>query len=157
MKYNKWVALLTALLAFSATLSASDTTTLFIQVRDGSTRQYLLSSKPVITFQDNLCHVNGDGVSADFDMADIEYVKILENSSVSETINDIKIDLRDPNFVKIFGLPEGENITLYNLNGFILKEAKSDSFGFCELEIHDLSTGVYIITSKKSTFKIYKK
>lgn len=157
MKYNKWGALLTAFLAFPGTLSASDTTTLLIQARDGSTRQYLLSSKPVITFKDNLCLVKGDGVSADFDMADIEYVKILENSAVSETINEIKIDLRDPNFVKLSGLTMGDNVTLYDLNGFKLKEAEADSSGFCELEIYDLSTGVYIINNKKSTFKIYKK
>lgn len=157
MKYNKWSALLTALLAFTGTLSASDTATLLIQTRDGSTRQYLLSSKPVITFQDNLCLVKGDGVSADFDMADIEYVKILDNSAVSEIVNDLKIDLRDPNFVKMSGLTMGDNVSLYDLKGFKLKEAEADAAGFCELEIHDLSTGVYVINNKKSTFKIYKK
>lgn len=157
MKYIKWGILLTAFSAFPGILSASDTTTLLIQTRDGSTRQYLLSSEPVITFQDNLCHVKGDGVSAEFDMADIEYVKILENSSVAETINEVKIDFRDPNLVKLSGLAMGDKVTLYDLKGFKLKGTEADPSGFCEVEIYDLPTGVYLINYKKSTFKIYKK
>lgn len=149
--------LLAGMIMLPTIATASDNPVLLVQHRDGTSHQYLLTSGPIITFNAETCSVNGDGFSADFNMEDIEFAKIVDSSAVKEVETEVKIDLRDPNFVTVKGLAPGSELSLYDLFGIRMQSVKADSDGSASIELYGLPSAVYIVNCKETTFKIFKK
>lgn len=132
---------------------------LMVNLKDGSSQYFMLIDEPVLTFDDYICHVESQQLSADFDMTAIDHAKVIDfdPASVDEIETSLIVDLSDPSVVTIKGMHPGSHVALFNLSGILLLQTRADESGRADLRIADLSAGVYVVTSKEITFKIYKK
>ena len=80
----------------------------------------------------------------------------LDPASVDEIESSLIVDLNDPSVVVIRGMTASGAVTLYNLSGVMLRQTSADESGTAELEVGDLVSGIYIVTTKETTFKVYK-
>lgn len=132
---------------------------LLVQLKNGDKQYFMLSDEPVITFADYQCHIESQELGADFEMAMIDHAKIVDfdPASVDEIESALIVDLSNPSVVIIRGMKANGNVSLFNLSGMMLRQTSADESGTAMLEVGDLATGVYVVTSNETTFKIYKK
>lgn len=96
--------------------------------------------------------------SSTYPMYEIEFAKfVVAASGINEVEKSIVVDLSDPMFAKIHGLTPGVSVGLYNLSGMLLRREVADQDGDVSVGLENLSPAVYIVTTKETTFKIYKK
>lgn len=139
--------------------SADSGKALLVQLKNGDKQYFMLADEPVITFVDYKCHVESQPLSADFEMALIDHAKIVDfdPASVDEIESALIVDLSNPSVVVIRGMKAGGHVSLFNLSGVMLRQTSADDSGDAMLEIGDFSSGIYVVTSNETTFKIYKK
>ena len=131
---------------------------LMVQMKNGDKQYFMLADEPLITFEDYKCKIVSNELSADFEMSEIEHAKVLklDPASVDEIESSLIVDLSDPSVVVIRGMTASGAVTLYNLSGVMLRQTSADESGAAELEVGDLVSGIYIVTTKETTFKVYK-
>ena len=152
-----------AVFVMSVSVGAGAATTekaLLVQLTNGDRVVFLLSTVPVVTFDGNKCSIKSDDFSAQYPMPDIEFAKIIDrdgSSSIDEPTHSVVVDLSNPDEVRISGMKAGSETVLFNLSGVVLRRVNSDEAGVAVLNISELPSSVYIVSSKETTFKIYKK
>ena len=153
------VVLLAAILPHPASAQAQqEGMSLLVQKTDGTKHYYLLASLPVITFDGDKCSIKSSDFSAEYPMYEIEFARFVDTSTgIDEIKSEVVVDLSDPNLVRIHGLTPDMAVSLYNLSGMMLSSTKADETGYAEISIESLPSAVYIISSKETTFKIYRK
>lgn len=147
--------------AFAPSVSAQaqqEGKSLLVQKKDGTKHYYLLANLPVITFADDKCSIKSSDFSAEYPMYEIDFARFVDSSAgIDEMKSEVVVDLRDPNRVRILGLAADSAVSLYNLSGVMLSSTKADGSGTAEIITESLPAAVYIISSKETTFKIYRK
>lgn len=153
------VVLLAAILPHPASAQAQqEGMSLLVQKTDGTKHYYLLANLPVITFADDKCSIKSSDFSAEYPMYEIEFARFVDSSTgIDEMKSEVVVDLSDPNRVRILGLAADSAVSLYNLSGVMLSSTKADGSGTAEIITESLPAAVYIISSKETTFKIYRK
>lgn len=152
-------ACLLMLAPFSAVSAWETGTALKVHMNSGDPQFFMLSSEPVITFEGSECVIKSSDISARFDMGDVYFAELVEHTTAidDEMKASLTVDLTDPNAVVIRGMNSGSHVSLYNLSGVQLRSADADATGEAILNISELPAAVYIVTSKETSFKIYKK
>lgn len=132
---------------------------LLVQLKNGDKQYFMLSDEPVITFADYKCQIESQELSAEFEMPLIDHAKVVDfdPASVDEIESALIVDLSNPSVVVIRGMKANGNVSLFNLSGMMLRGTSADESGTAMLEVGDFATGVYVVTSNETTFKIYKK
>ena len=159
----KTLMMVLAVLAVSGpVLSAQSTNSgkaLLVQLKNGDKQYFMLADEPVITFADYRCQIESQELSADFDMTLIDHAKVVDfdPASVDEIESAFIVDLSNPSVVVIRGMKPNGNVSLFNLSGMMLRHTSADESGTAMLEVGDFASGIYVITSNETTFKIYKK
>lgn len=152
-----------AVLVMSVSVGVSAATTekaLLVQLTNGDRVIFRLATDPVVSFADDKCSIKSDDFSAQYSMPDIEFAKIIDSdvsSSVDEPTHAVVVDLSNPDEVRISGMKAGTEVVLCNLSGVVFRRVTSDEAGVAVLNVSELSDAVYIVSSKETTFKIYKK
>ncbi len=160
----KGLSMIAAALILSApmsTVSAQERTgkALKVNMKAGSPQFFMLATEPVITFDGAECHINSVDFSTKYDMSQIEYAEIVNHTaSLDEQLkNSLVVDLSNPDRIAIHGMAPDSKVTLVNLAGVVLRNAKADSEGSAIITVSDLPGAIYIVTSKETTFKYIKK
>lgn len=131
---------------------------LMVQKTNGDQHFYLLTSEPVITFSGDQCAIESSDFSATYPMYEVEFAKFVDKpAGIKEVEKSIVVDLSDPMYARIHGLSPDAAVFLYNLSGVMLRHEAADQSGSVEIGLGDLSAGIYIVSTKETTFKIYKK
>lgn len=132
---------------------------LMVKMKNGDKQYFMCGDEPVLSFIDNVCHIESLEQSADFDMSLIDHAKIVkvDITAVDEIESALVVDLSDPAVVTIRGMKAGSPVAIYNLSGVKMRSAEADGEGYVSLEVGSLASGVYVVSSKETTFKIYKK
>lgn len=131
---------------------------LLVQKTSGERHYYLLASEPVITFSGNQCMIESSDFSSTYPMYEVEFAKFVDGAAgIKEVETSIVVDLSDQMYAKIHGLTPGAAVSLYSLSGVMLRHETADEDGSVSVGLENLSSGVYIITTKETTFKIYRK
>lgn len=132
---------------------------LMVQKHGGEQHYYLLAGQPVITFDGDECKIVSDDFSATYPMYEIEYAKFVDkkSSGITENESSLVVDLSNPERVSIYGMQPGMAVSLYDLGGRMLRSVTSDSEGTAIISLDNLPKAVYIISSKATTFKLYRK
>jgi len=153
-------ALLSALCPVTATAqSQPEGKSLMVQKKNGDTHYYLLASGPVITFKDDVCSIQSPDFSAQYPMAEIDFARFVDgpDAGIDEPSTSIVIDLSDPAYAHISGLQAQAIVNLYSVSGSLISRTSADDAGSASVSLERLQAGVYIISTAKTTFKIYKK
>ncbi len=142
----------------AAAQSQETGTALKVNVKGGDPQYFMLASKPVISFDGEACEIKSPEFSAKYLLADIDYAEFVEHdaASVAEIESSFEVDLRNPDYVVIRGMKAGGAVTLCGVSGMVLASTKADGNGTATLGVGSLQSGVYILTTNETTFKIYK-
>ena len=150
------VAMLTSLSAASAQETGK---ALKVHMNNGDPQFFMLSSEPVVTFEGTNCVIKSSDFSAKYDMGDVYFAEFVDHTTAidEEMKSALTVDLTNPDAVVIRGMSPGSHVALYNLSGVLLVAADADNDGEANINISELPAAVYIVTSKETSFKIYRK
>lgn len=130
-----------------------------VHLHSGEMQVFLLASEPVITFAAEKCHIASADFSADYDMSQIHHADVVADASAGLEDEQISlvVDLSDPDAVTIHGLSANAPVSLYSISGIAQRSASADDAGTASISLAGLQSGVYIVTTNQTTFKIYRK
>lgn len=153
---RRLLIVLLLLVAFKAS-AAADNTSLVVELRDGSTANFLLADKPKITFTERLMSIVSETFSMDFNRGDVKmYRFVCDDVSTSvETPMESNAKVEN-NTLLLSGVNDGTAVVIYNANGMVVKQAAAVD-GNCTISLDGLATGTYIVTFKNTTFKFLKR
>lgn len=154
-------AMLALALCFAGHLTAmaqGSTKALMVQLKAGDTHYYVLAEQPVVTFDGEMCHIASSTLSTDYNMADIDFAKVVGNSSaVDEITSTLTVEYITPDVLAIRGLEGGSRLSLHKVDGVKVADISADDAGSAEVSLSSYPTGVYILSCKEKTFKILHK
>lgn len=159
----KYTVILSWLLSLCLYFTSSDAYGLCMKVDliDGTSDQFLLSEKPVITFDGDICRISCESIEAHYELAKVSrtYFSGYSEGSVSLLENEVTIDYLDNTRVQIKGLKSGVPVTLYSLDGTIALSLETPANGIVSFSLEKLTPkSVYILSINSiNKFKIYKK
>lgn len=153
MKKLKTLGLLLVLMIGTTTFAQK---ALVVELRDGSSTTLSLSETPRITFSGERMSIFSSAASMDFLRSDIKNYHFVDTpSSIDETIAPSQAVI-ESNTLKVSGVAPNTAITLYAVNGVVVKHAVATA-GHCTITLNDLTAGLYIVTYNNTTFKFLKK
>ena len=127
-----------------------------------------LEEKPNLSYNNTELIVKSNKMDLSFKIADIDKYIVSDisddisnnESTLVETIHShgkkFEWNISDKTLL-INGLPVGDSVVLYNETGQIVMSCKSNSDGFLEIPLNNLSHGVYVVSNSKYSFKIFIK
>ena len=143
------ILLVGAMLLLGYSAVRANNARLVITTKSGMEATFLVADEPVITFQDNLLVVRAgnDEVSAEAaDVASFEFFPG-DTSGVGQiTIGDTTLS----------GLQPGTPVEVYTFDGQHVASFKVDDSKSVSVGLGDLSSGIYILRTPSSSFKIKK-
>ena len=136
--------------AFSVS-AQEEVTLLTVTMKDGTSQQFNLPDKPVITFEDGKMLIASGAMSGEYDFSSVSHFSF-EKGQMLASIEDVTVD--DKTFTFSFtdnanvyvAAPGLTSVALYTLLGTQLDNAKADTNGAATLDISALAPGVYIVT-----------
>ena len=145
------------LLLLSVKISASDDTTLVLEMRDGSTANFLLVEKPTITFTGEFVKIVSEFCSAEFTRSCVRKYHFCDQTpnAVTETLLKSTVAF-DDNILVISDVPENTVIKIYTVSG-VLAKSLTVIDGNCSVSLDELITGTYVVSFNNTTFKFLKK
>ena len=152
---RRLLIVLLLLVAFKAS-AAADNTSLVVELRDGSTTNFLLADKPKVTFTAEQMNIVSSAFSMEFDRADVKNFHFVNDDATSVEAPmepDAKVE---GNTLILSGIDDGTAIVIYNTSGLPVKHVVAVG-GNCTVSLDGLAAGVYIVTFKNTTFKFLKK
>ena len=153
---RRLLIVLLLLVAFKAS-AAADNTSLVVELRDGSTANFLLADKPKITFTAQLMSIVSETFSMDFNRGDVKMYRFVCDNVSTSVKPVVKADAKvSDNTFLLSGVDAGTAIIIYNANGMVVKRATSVDGG-CSISLDGLAAGTYIVTFNNTTFKFLKK
>ena len=157
MKHLRRLLTVLFLFVFFKASATSDKTTLVVELRDGSTADFLLADKPKITFTAQLMSIVSETLSMDFDRGDVKMYRFVNEDVTTSVKPAVKADAKvSDNTFLLSGVDAGTAIVIYNANGMVVKRATSVDGG-CSISLDGLAAGTYIVTFNNTTFKFLKK
>ncbi len=135
---------------------------LVLTLNDGSVSKFALTDAPEISFNDNLMVVTCDGDELSTELADVDnYTFVTEQvaTKVSPiTVKDGK-SVSDVAFrnAQITGLNADGHVTVYDINGKAITTLVADAEGKVNVDLSNLSKGIYILHTPTKNFKITNK
>lgn len=142
-------------------LASNEPTELIIKMKSGDVKSFLLSDKPVITFDSEHLNVTSTDFSTTYD--NVESIYFQDNTTTSINNADklpqaqFVFKFTDSHTITITGCSLEDRLTVYSLNGMNISadvERTSDSI---VINLENLPKGFYIIRVNSQSFKIQKR
>lgn len=134
--------------AFSA--SAEEVTLLTVTMKDGTSKQFNLPDKPVITFEDGKMLIASGAMSGEYDFSAVSHFAFEKGEKLAG-IEDVTVDDKTFSFsftdnaTVCVAAPGLTSVALYSLQGTQLDAVKADANGAATLDVSSLASGVYIV------------
>lgn len=118
-----------------------------LSLKDGTTKVFNLSDKPVVTFSGEDMTITTPTVTSSCARSEVASITFGEATAVIDAVADETVYSYDG---RIFSCP-GYDIAVYALNG------NKVAAGHDEVSLEALQPAVYIITANNQSFKVIKK
>ncbi len=151
--------LLLALLMSAVPLSAADNpVTLVVLTRDNAQHMFVLADKPEVTFEGTDLVVTCVNSTTTFALPDVIRFTYLNATDAVEEINkdETQVNFRD-GMIVVNGLKANAAVTVYSVDGRLMRQLKAHEDGNYNLDLSELPTGVYIVKADRVTYKIAKR
>ncbi len=123
-----------------------------IETNAGTTVVFPLQTEPLITYQDNVLHVESTLPGREITMPATDVKRfIFANDDETGILSN-----RDIEGGAITGLTPGAIVRVYDFAGNLVSTLTADNDGFLNLATDSLTPGLYIIETPAGTFKIKK-
>ncbi len=140
------------------TIFAQEEVYLVLTEVDGKVYKFALTDKPVVTFSNDQLVVNCDGESMD---TSLENILKWTHETEATGIEFVQAEPQAPRFAfnnAVFeGFPIGTQVSIFSLDGKILKNSVANDSGTVKINLQELGKGTFIIRTPNRSFKIHNK
>lgn len=146
------------MLATTAWAQAVTQTALVVHTKSGSATTFLLKDKPLVNFEGTDLKVSSDQGDAYFPLADVlrfTYLQVDPSGIDQQTVPDTGVSFDDGVLV-ISQLRAGATVSVYSLDGKLVRQIAPQRYGTYRLNLSELSSGLYIVKADNTTYKITK-
>ena len=152
--------LLLMLLAGSyITMQADQVQTLIVQLKNGSQTAFFLKDKPQVKFEGTNLKVTSTVGDTSFALSDVlrfTYAK-KDPTGISETVTDPTGVNFQGDVLVISQLKANGDVSVYALDGKLLRQLKASHAGTYRLNLSELPAGLYLVKTDNVTYKIVKR
>lgn len=143
----------------SVTVYAQDAQNcMFVHKKDGNIVGYAISSIGTVTIKDgNLCVNKVDGSTESYAINTLHQVNFKSANAGISALQEGGVKLNSTlvdNYVSIDGLAGVANISIYSLDGRVVKQTRQSA---SDIYVGDLAKGLYILNVDGKTFKFCKR
>ena len=153
--------LLLLLLVFPMSMVAEDDSymALIITMKDMQTHTFALPDRPQVRFAEGELRVHSDVTDAAFPLAEVlrfNYEKVSQMGIYEPS--DKATDLSYEGGVLILSnIKAGEQACIYGTDGRLVRQLTAKRTGTYRLNLSSLATGVYVVRTGKTSYKITKR
>ena len=133
--------------------------TLVVTMKNQQTHEFALTDRPQVRFEGDQLVVQSDRTVASFPMADVLRFHYEKQSYVGiyEPEDDTPELRYEGGVLIISGIKAGETAAIYASDGRLVRQLDATRTGTYRLSLASLSTGVYIVRTGKTNYKITKR
>ena len=172
MRLKTILLLLTVLVLSVGSLNvhaASKPYCLVVYTADGSSTAFALAHHPKTTLYTRSFRVTSDIADVEFNATDVlrftleaiqgvvTPVEQLHAEAATADGNDRPQLSLTPGSISLNGLVPNSRVSIYDSGGHLTQSADANADGSLQLSMESLSTGVYIVRTEKTSFKIIRK
>ena len=158
----KKAILLIFMLACSIGMRAADKqNTLFVLTKGNVLHQFVLADKPKVTFEGTSLKVtceNNASASYTFNLSDvIRFAYDAKSATGIDKIVEEPVAISQEGDVLVISqVKAGATVSVYALDGKLVRQLKSQRSGTYRLNLSELPSGLYIVKADNITYKITK-
>ena len=136
---------------------------LVVWLKEGGYVAYPFDENPIVSCNEEILYVTTDTKEVSFEPQKVAKVTIDDTMSgkVPIAVDDIEMSrasvLKGIDYVSFVGCRAYMDVSVYAVNGMLVKTDRADADGNLYLSLQELEKGVYIIKSEETTCKILKR
>ena len=146
------------LFLFSIASYSQEKEILLVRVNDGTTLNFSLKDKPLLTFDSEKVMISAQEATASLsrtDVCGVYFVSDVHTGIESSTVSDAPV--LDGDSFSVTGLLKGTVVKAYSVKGENVLSAIADASGTVKVQLATLEQGVYVIEYCGVTFKMMKR
>lgn len=146
------------LFLFSIASYSQEKEILLVRVNDGTTLNFSLKDKPLLTFDSEKVMISAQEATASLsrtDVCGVYFVSDVHTGIESSTVSDAPV--LDGDSFSVTGLLTGTVVKVYSVKGENVLSAIADASGTVKVQLATLEQGVYVIEYCGVTFKMMKR
>lgn len=155
---KRFLLLMLLTVSYSA-MQADQVQSLIVQLKDGSQTAFFLKDKPQVTFDGPNLKVTSTAGDTSFALSDVlrfTYAK-KDPTGIDEMVTDpTGVDFQGDVLV-ISQLNANGDVSVYALDGKLLRQLKASHAGTYRLNLSELPAGLYLVKADNVTYKILKR
>lgn len=134
----------------------------YVWMRDGEVHGYDLEERPDVTLGEKTFTLTTTNQTVEYEAYNIVRFT-LEDKTVVDVTTDITTPEKNDDIyfqegtLHISGCIQNSEVRIYDIAGSLVQTAKTDDDGNLNFSLAQLRTGIYIISTEKSTIKIHKR
>lgn len=156
---NRLVALLSVIMLTAAAM-AQNAQYIIVTQQDGTKASFELASEPVLTLSDGMLTVTTEAQTLSVPLAEVVNYTFSDQGIDYTAIDDVKaadaatIAAGKAHFQN---LQPGTLVGIYTVDGRQVGSATAAPDGTVNINLNDLGTGIYILTTPTASYKIYNR
>lgn len=146
------------LFLFSIASYSQEKEILLVRVNDGTTLNFSLKDKPLLTFDSEKVMISAQEATASLsrtDVCGVYFVSDVHTGIESSTVSEAPV--LDGDSFSVTGLLKGTVVKVYSVKGENVLSAIADASGTVKVQLATLEQGVYMIEYCGVTFKMMKR
>ena len=146
------------LFLFSIASYSQEKEILHVRVNDGTTLNFSLKDKPLLTFDSEKVMISAQEATASLsrtDVCGVYFVSDVHTGIESSTVSDAPV--LDGDSFSVTGLLKGTVVKVYSVKGENVLSVIADASGTVKVQLATLEQGVYVIEYCGVTFKMMKR
>ena len=147
-----------SLFLFSIASYSQEKEILLVRVNDGTTLNFSLKDKPLLTFDSEKVMISAQEATASLsrtDVCGVYFVSDVHTGIESSTVSEAPV--LDGDSFSVTGLLKGTVVKVYSVKGENVLSAIADASGTVKVQLATLEQGVYVIEYCGVTFKMMKR
>ena len=146
------------LFLFSIASYSQEKEILHVRVNDGTTLNFSLKDKPLLTFDSEKVMISAQEATASLsrtDVCGVYFVSDVHTGIESSTVSEAPV--LDGDSFSVTGLLKGTVVKVYSVKGENVLSVIADASGTVKVQLATLEQGVYVIEYCGVTFKMMKR
>lgn len=131
---------------------------LVVEMKDGKSVSFVLSEKPVLTFENRNLVINKDSeTSYSFEnIKNYHFSKDVETAANMFSSETLKVVWVDNQTLEVQNAKPSSLITLTAINGSVVSKSNADGAGMATVRVPN-NAGIYVLSAENQSFKIIRK
>lgn len=139
--------------------AANEVETLIVLMKNGTETAFFLQDKPKVTFEGTNLKVSATSGDVTFALADVQRFtyEMRSSTGISEQVAESTAVTFDDGILVVSQLKANSSVSVYALDGKLIRHLKPQRTGTYRLNLSELPTGLYLVKADNITYKITKR